>query len=129
VALYRRIGDIVSYSYTLWSMGKTHMMLGRLALSERYTKEALRNFRRTKDPRGVIYCRLSEAEIAFLRGREASARKLLQAAGEDARSWGFAVERCHCRMLLGEMEDARGGACYRQLGLRLSFGSIPFNIP
>jgi hypothetical protein len=110
-------------------MGKTHMMLGRLALSERYTKEALRNFRKTKDPRGVIYCRLSEAEIAFLKGREASARKLLLATGEDARSRGFAVERCHARMLLGAVEGAGKGACYGRLGLRFSFCSIPFNIP
>ena len=50
--LYRKIGDIVSFSYTLWSLGKTYTMLGRLDKAAEYFKQAQGFSKRQKDPKG-----------------------------------------------------------------------------
>ena len=92
--LYRKIGDIVSFSYTLWSLGKTYTMLGRLDKAAEYFKQAQGFFRKTKDPRGIIYCKLGMGEIEFLRGRISSALANLNAAFR-----GFSFQRIFCREL------------------------------
>jgi tetratricopeptide (TPR) repeat protein len=129
IRLYRRIGDIVSYSYTLWSMGKTYMMTGKYTLSEKYFKEALQHFKRTKDPRGAIYCRLGIAELQAIRGKVPSAKKTMTSQAEKAALKGFGIERCHARALLSSLDGKTNNTCYRQLGLKLNFNLIPFNIP
>lgn len=129
IVLYRRIGDIVSYSYTLWSMGKTYMLERKAALSEKYFRDALSHFRKTRDPRGVIYCRLGMAELRALSGRKRAAQNMLDSALRDSQAYGFAVEACHAKALRSVLEGLPGNECYRKLGLKLKFDSIPFNIP
>jgi tetratricopeptide (TPR) repeat protein len=132
--LYQRIGDIVSFSYTLWSLGKTHMITGNLPLAEKYFKDAQRNFRKTRDPRGLIYCRLAIGESKLMLGssaqRRAEARRYFTDAMDMAARWKFGIELCHSEALMSFLDEGRtDNSCYRALGLRLSFVSVPFNIP
>jgi tetratricopeptide (TPR) repeat protein len=129
IALYRRMGDVVSYSYTLWSMGKTYLMLGKPGVAGRYFRDSLALFEKTRDPRGAIYSKMGLSEKDFLEGRPKEAkRKALWALGE-AGSHGFKVEWCHARGLAALLEGKAAPGCYRGLGLRLAFKSIPMNIP
>lgn len=129
ITLYRRIGDIVSYSYTLWSMGKTCMMLNKHSLAERYFRESMGLFKKTKDPRGVIYSRIGIAELRFLANRRSEARKAAQTALKEAGAHGFSVEKCHSRFLLSCIDGRADAGCYKRLGLRLGFKTVPINIP
>ncbi len=71
-SLYNKIGDRVSYAYTLWSMGTTYKMLGDYSSASDYFKVSQDLFKKTKDPRGLIYCKLGLGEIALLEGRTKS---------------------------------------------------------
>jgi len=132
--LYQRIGDIVSFSYTLWSLGKTHMLSGNLPLAEKYFKDAQRNFRQTKDPRGLAYCRLAIGEVKLMLGtsaqRRAEARRYFTEARDISSRWKFGVELCHSEALISFLDEGKtDNSCYKTLGLKLSFGKVPFNIP
>jgi len=131
--LYEEIGDIVSYSYTLWSIATTCKMKRDFPQAEAYSSTALRNFKRTKDPRGVIYCDMLLGEIAFMTGRKAAAGKRLRRALLSAGKYGFRLEECHAKTLLALLHDAPGKAvpssCYKRIGVAIHAISIPFNMP
>ncbi|NTU42637.1 MAG: tetratricopeptide repeat protein [Nitrospirales bacterium] len=127
--LYAEIGDIVSYSYTLWSLATLHKVHGDLDLAQEYTDKAMKNFLKTKDPRGIIYCNLTLGEVDFMRGKKKQGIKKVRSALESAEGYGFKLERCHCRTLLGLMEGTRKPACYKGLGVSIDLTAIPLNIP
>jgi hypothetical protein len=134
--LYDVIGDIVSYSYTIWSLATLCKMRGDLAGAGIHIAEARRNFRKTKDPRGIIYCDLAEGEAAWMTGNRQAAEKLLKTALVSAATHKFRLEECHARLLLANIgQDYRKGAaarvtpCYRKIGVDLYFETMPFNIP
>ncbi len=128
--IYRSIGDIVSYSYTIWSMGMICAMTGKLRAAEDCFEKAAGNFRKTRDVRGLIYCRLGLSELDMLRGDRARAKKRLGAALRGSTQMRFALEGCHSRQLLNHLGDkGADDKCYRALGSRLRFGAFPFNIP
>jgi tetratricopeptide (TPR) repeat protein len=135
-ALYGRIGDIVSYSYTIWSLATLCKMRGNLAEALKYTAEARRNFRKTKDPRGIIYCDLAQGEVAWMMGKEKRAQALIRGALASAVAHKFRLEECHARLLLLNAGKAyRKGAaaktpsCYKKIGVGLRFDTMPFNLP
>jgi tetratricopeptide (TPR) repeat protein len=68
--LYGRIGDRVSYAYTLWSLGTTYKMLGRYTEATRSFQKADLLFHATGDTRGRIYTLLGFAEIEFLKANQ-----------------------------------------------------------
>jgi tetratricopeptide (TPR) repeat protein len=128
--IYLAIGDIVSYSYTLWSLGMVHLMEGRLRWAEYYVKKASVRFRKTKDIRGLIYCRLALGQVQYLRGDRRGARRELAKALHASLKNKFGLERCHSRSLLEYMEKGKmSHDCYRAAGSRLRASAIPFNIP
>lgn len=128
-ALYRKIGDRVSYSYTLWSMGTTHKMLLDLAAAQAYFKEARGLFGKTKDPRGLIYCQLGFGEIAMLTGNTKKASQYFNNSLDQAKKYGFGIERCHAAMLVSYLGGKKKPLCYNTLGVELGFTEAPFNIP
>jgi len=128
-ALYRKIVDRVSYSYTLWSMGTTHKMLLDLASAQVCFNEAQGLFRKTKDPRGLIYCQLGFGEIAMLTGNTKKAAKYFSDSLEQAKKYGFRIEQCHASMLISYLAGKKKPVCYNTLGVRLGFTEAPFNIP
>lgn len=148
--LYRILGDTVSYAYTLWGIGTAHKMQSNYRKAREFFVRALNMFRRTKDPRGRIYCALGLEEIAVLASDAKGTKKRLLSLIEDLERYQFCLELCHARVMLAliERRDAMAddrrtpkrlskaaraklstGSCYRQLGLRLSFRSLPMNIP
>ena len=131
--LYEEIGDLVSYSYTLWSIATACKMKRDFQQAETFTSAALRNFNRTKDPRGVIYCDMLLGEMDFMRGRNAAAGKRLHRALLSAGKYGFSLEQCHCKTLLALLPGATGKAlpssCYKRIGVTIHTISIPFNMP
>ncbi len=128
--IYRRIGDIVSYSYTIWSMGMIHVLKGRFRSAEDCFEEAARRFRKTKDVRGTIYCGLGLGELKILKGDKAQAKRIVEKALKDALKKGFALEACHARALLGYIaEGTINRRVYKGIGTKLSYGFFPFNIP
>jgi tetratricopeptide (TPR) repeat protein len=134
--LYEEIGDIVSYSYTLWSLASVHKMKGDLTLAEEFIGTARRNFKKTKDPRGIIYCDLSDGEVAWMQGDDRRAEKLIRSALSNAERHKFKLEECHARLLLlNSAKPFRKGAaannppCYRKIGIELQFETMPLNIP
>jgi tetratricopeptide (TPR) repeat protein len=134
--LYSIIGDIVSYSYTLWSLATLCKMKGDYAGAKKYIAEARKNFRTTRDPRGIIYCDLADGEVAWMTGRRKTAEKLVQTALANAVIHRFRLEECHARLLTANIardyrkgEAAMGTTCYRKIGVDCRFDSMPFNIP
>lgn len=127
--LYKKIGDKVSYAYTLWSLGATYKMTGSYGKALENFNRALCLFRQTKDPRGVIYCKLGFGEIALLKGDDAVAKKYISAAHKESLKYGFAVEACHAKVLLSSMTGRMENTCYNKIGVRLKFRKLPLNIP
>ncbi len=131
--LYEEIGDIVSYSYTLWSVATACKMKRDFPEAKTFTSAALRNFKRTKDPRGVIYCDMLLGEMDFMKGRNAAAEKRLRQALHSAEKYGFRLEQCHAKTLLALLPDASGKnvplSCYKRIGVTIHTASIPFNMP
>jgi tetratricopeptide (TPR) repeat protein len=127
--LYELIGDRVSYSYTLWSIGTTYKMMNKFASAMDHFRKAQALFKATKDPRGIIYCRLGMGEIAFLRGRIKLGLRYALSSIESARSYGFKLEACHAEMLRTYIIGNSRRSCYNKLGLQLQFEGAPFNIP
>lgn len=128
-SLYQKIGDRVSYSYTLWSIGTTYKMLGEQEKAIYNFRTASRLFKKTKDPRGGVYCMLGLGEVAMIQGRKAVAERYFIASVNDARRYGFAVEKCHAEMLLACLSGKIKKDCYNKLGLKLQFTQAPFNLP
>ncbi len=137
--LYGRIGDIVSYSYTLWSIANVCKMEGDFAGARASIGTALKNFKKTKDPRGIIYCDMTLGELEFMEGKRARAEKKLLSAFGSASDHGFKLEQCHARALLmlvngpyaaGRLTGSAGlASCYKKTGVNLKVASIPFNMP
>jgi tetratricopeptide (TPR) repeat protein len=131
-ALYEDIGDVVSYSYTLWSLANVHKMKMDFTSAMLYIKKALRNFKKTKDPRGIIYCNLTLGEIMFMEGKKGVAGKKFLSALQSAEGYDFKLEKCHAQMLLtavGSQQSAVKTECYKKMGVHLKFTGIPFNMP
>jgi tetratricopeptide (TPR) repeat protein len=128
-ALYNKIGDRVSYAYTLWSMGTTYKMLGDYQNASGYFTLSQNLFKQTKDPRGLIYCTLGFGEIALLEGRKKLAEKYFRDSVNKAKKYGFKVERCHAERLSSCLSGKTTTACYHRLGLKLNFQTLPFNLP
>jgi tetratricopeptide (TPR) repeat protein len=146
VDLYQKIGDRVSYAYTLWGLGTTYKITGNFQKARANFIEAMLLFKRTKDARGIVYCNLGLGEIDFLSERKAIAIKRLQMAFHDAVSNSFAIEKCYATTFLSFINKnnppsppfSKGGqegfsektnTCYNRLGLKLKFQGLPFNIP
>ncbi|MEW6117280.1 MAG: tetratricopeptide repeat protein [Nitrospirota bacterium] len=130
--LYESIGDLVSYSYTLWSVAMVHKMNGDFARARRAVGKAMRNFRKTKDPRGIIYCDMALGEMLLLEGKKRAAEKKLRTASANADRHRFRLEQCHATVLLSALTSGRGSLnerCYKKIGIHLPDISLPFNIP
>jgi hypothetical protein len=89
----------------------------------------MKNFRKTKDPRGVIYCRLGMGELALLSGRKSAALKLFVTALDESNAYGFAIENCYAEILMQILNGKTNNSCCRRLGLKLGFQGLPLNIP
>lgn len=129
--IYENIGDIVSYSYTLWSLANVYKMEGDFDNARLYIKKALRNFRRTKDPRGIIYCGLTLGEIDFMEGKRGVAEKRFLSALVSAATHNFKLEKCHAEIMLKYIkgQNSKITSCYKKMGINLEFSGIPFNMP
>jgi hypothetical protein len=110
-------------------------MTGKLNNARNNFIKAMLLFKKTKDPRGIVYCRLGLGEIALLKGRKAAARRHFLASLYGSTKNSFAVEKCHARTLTACMNFGGGfsgkidDGCYNRLGLKLGFQVLPFNIP
>jgi hypothetical protein len=92
--------------------------------------KAMALFKTTKDPRGIIYCKLGFGEISLLTGKKAFAKRHLSTAQNESCKHGFAVEACYAKTLIYLNDDkAIDNTCYRRLGLRLKFQALPLNFP
>jgi hypothetical protein len=110
-------------------MGTTRKMLHDYAAAETYFKEAQGLFRKTKDPRGLIYCRLGFGELAMLRGKPKTAEQYFRKSIAEAKEYGFSVELCHASMLLSYLAGKKKTVCYNTLGIKAGYTEAPFNIP
>jgi tetratricopeptide (TPR) repeat protein len=70
---YAIIGDVVSYSYTLWSMGMTGLFLKRYKEAETCFLKANANFESTGDGRGMAYVHMGLAQLKMLRRQNPAA--------------------------------------------------------
>jgi hypothetical protein len=104
-------------------------MTGDYEKAAGYLKKAMQFFRKTKDPRGVIYCRLGFGEIAFLSGKKAVAKKYVSNALREAAAYRFSVEKCYAETLYSFVHGSKNTACHTRLGLKLNFEKLPLNIP
>lgn len=127
--LYEKIGDKVSYSYTLWGMGMTYSLIGNDKKAHDYFIHSMKLFQKTKDTRGTIYCRLGLGQLSLIDGRNALAKKYIEASLTESMNNGFRVEACHAKILLSFLHGKKDNRCYNSLGLRLRFHGLPLNIP
>jgi len=121
--LYKKIGDRVSYAYTLWSLATTHKMKGSYRRAFRNLEKAESLFKITNDPRGLVYCKLGYGELRLLAGDRTGARRFFKSGLSIAEKFGFKVEAAHAKMLL---ERPSG---YIKLGIKLDFQAPPYNLP
>lgn len=126
----------MSYSYTLWSVAHVHKTEGYLDASRRMIGKAMTNFRKTRDPRGLIYCELTLGEIGVLSSDRGRAEKRFRTALKSAERHRFMLEICHARKLLSLLSPAvnqrRANSidqCYRKIGARLEAMSFPVSMP
>ncbi|HMK59529.1 MAG TPA: tetratricopeptide repeat protein [Dissulfurispiraceae bacterium] len=134
--LYSKIGDIVSFSYTLWSLACVYKMKGDLDKAANCIASARKNFKKTKDPRGIVYCDLADGEAAWIKGDRKLARKLIQSALDSSRKHKFRLEECHSKLLLLNSSHpfssgvaAATVTCYKKIGIDPKLSTAPFNIP
>lgn len=129
--LYEEIGDIVSYSYTIWSFANVYKMKGDISRARLYITKALKNFKKTRDPRGIIYCNLTIGELNFMKGRKNLAEEKFISALMSAERHDFKLEKCHSNMLLMSIKGKIPNvpSCYKKIGIDLDFTGIPFNMP
>jgi hypothetical protein len=104
-------------------------MLGDYRNAMHYFKLSQDLFRQTKDPRGLIYCELGFGEITLLEGKSKRAEKYFREAVAGADKYGFKVESCHAALLFSSLSGKTASGCYNNLGLKLNFDSLPFNLP
>lgn len=137
--LYQEFGDIVSHSYTLWSIANVFKIKRDLDKGKIYLDKALKNFIKTRDMRGVAYCKLTHGEIEFMEGNHAKALKILKSALQITNSYNFALERCHAESLLnialhlkkhGSLETLIPlSKCYKKIGVQNYLDNIPCKMP
>ena len=113
---YKKIGDKVSFAYTLWGEGTAFKMLSRLPEARRDFLYAQQLFKETRDERGLSYCELSLGELEFLKGGRAKAMLLFKKALKRARRFSFAVEIKYANRLLQALKSK-------------SWERFPFNLP
>jgi tetratricopeptide (TPR) repeat protein len=106
--LYKKIGDRVSYAYTLWSVGTTYKMLGKYKEAVKCFNSAAELFKVTKDPRGKIYCILGSAEVDYLEGEIKKAKKGFARGLKRAEQYGFKVEKGYAKKLIRAGEKGKG---------------------
>ncbi|MCK5512339.1 MAG: hypothetical protein KAI96_05995, partial [Thermodesulfovibrionia bacterium] len=98
--LYKKIGDRVSYAYTIWGIATAYKMIGDLKQAGKKFKEADVLFKKTGDPRGKIYCMLGRGELNYLNKKENIARKSFLKAKQLADYYGFKIEKRYAEKLL-----------------------------
>jgi tetratricopeptide (TPR) repeat protein len=148
--LYKKIGDQVSYAYTVWGLGTAYKMTGKYDKAYSCFADSLSLFKKTKDPRGIVYSHLGFGELALMEGKISVAKRYLSSALHRAQTYGFSVETCHAETLHSQLTNdeylkkprkkssgnarksllgKNRGTCYNQLGLKIKFRGLPFNIP
>jgi hypothetical protein len=119
IKIYEEIGDIVSSSYTLWSMAMLEILKTYRSKKNKkdytnaikYIHKAEKNFKKCNDPRGLIYCILLRGMINYLKGKRSIGKKIFKKAYEKTKTFDFALEKKYAEKLLN--------------GKKL----IPYNIP
>jgi tetratricopeptide (TPR) repeat protein len=153
--LYEKIGDKVSYAYTLWGFGITHSLIGNNVKANNYLLRSMKLFQETKDARGIIYCRLGLGQLALIDREDSLAKRHIEASLNASLKNSFRVETCHAKILMslidhygnslhsqldkqgsvGDNREIRGFhgkrylRCYNSLGLKLRVQGLPMNIP
>ena len=113
-AHYKKIGDKVSFAYTLWGEGTAFKMMGMLPEAKKDFSDARKLFKETRDERRLSYCELSFGELEFLKGRRSGAKILFQKALKRAKSFFFGVEMKYAGRLIQALKRGKG---------------FPFNLP
>ncbi|HSB52176.1 MAG TPA: hypothetical protein VLD40_05920, partial [Dissulfurispiraceae bacterium] len=122
----------------LWSVANVDKMEGNYGDARTTLRAALKNFRRTRDPRGIIYCELTLGEIDALESRQGAAEKRFRISLDSAVRHRFRLEACHARALLALLRRGPGKAgrlpaplvtCYASVGGSLDGLSIPVQMP
>jgi tetratricopeptide (TPR) repeat protein len=113
-AHYKKIGDKVSFAYTLWGEGTAFKMMNKLEDAKKDFLDAQKLFKETIDERGLAYCELSLGELEFLKGRLKDASKLFNEALKRAKRFSFGVEIKYAKRLLKALKTGKG---------------FPFNLP
>jgi len=111
---YKKIGDKVSFAYTLWGEGTAFKMMNKLEDAKKDFLDAQKLFKETIDERGLSYCELSLGELEFLKGRFVNASALLKKALKRAKGFSFGIEIKHANRLIKALKTGKG---------------FPFNLP
>jgi tetratricopeptide (TPR) repeat protein len=103
-SVYKRIGDKVSYAYTLWGEGSLYQVMGKSALSMRDFKAAEALFTETGDSRGLIYCELGLSQGLFVADKATEAVGRLKRALKRAEKLGLKTEASYARKVIRAIE-------------------------
>ena len=125
--LYKRIGDKVSYAYTLWSIGTTYKLMGQLSDAIEYFNAADKLFQTTGDLRGRSYASLGRAELAWLQGKNGEGER--RKAEGFAKSGGYAWEYLHAKMMKDGKVSPTAKGQYKKMGSVFCPKGLPVNWP
>ena len=91
--------------------------------ASRYLLEAEAEFRRARDPRGLVYVTLGKGELARARQRPSSL--YYRQSARQARRLGLPFEQAHARVRLGEANVS----IYQRFGVSISLFSRYQSLP
>ena len=113
IAGYRKLGLTGPLAFVLWSRAQAGVMSGQYERASRDLAAAEANFRRSRDPRGLVYVLLGRAELVRARGGQSAA--LYRRAARMATRLELKLEALHARVRLRLVSPSK----YSRLGVHL----------
>jgi tetratricopeptide (TPR) repeat protein len=95
---YRKLKLFGPLGFVLWSRAQLRISQKNFRLAEADLKESEVAFRKSKDPRGLVYVELGKGDLA--RARNFSSRSFYQRVARSARRLGLSFELTHARVRL-----------------------------
>jgi tetratricopeptide (TPR) repeat protein len=126
---YAKIGDKVSYAYTLWSLGTTFKLMERFGEARKALAKADALFKLTKDGRGQAYVQQALAEIEALEGDPARGLARLKRSAPLTKPYAWEARHHLALTALLQGQPVKAKKAYQSSGSSFQPMSLPVNWP
>ena len=126
---YAKIGDKVSYAYTLWSLGTTFKLMERFGEARKALAKADALFKLTKDGRGQAYVQQALAEIEALEGHVDKGLARLKRSAHLTKPYVWEARHHVALTALLQGQPQKAKKAYQSSGSSFQPISLPVNWP